>query len=153
MTTSFRLSTRRFGELLIERGKLTTEQVETALKERQDPRERLGQTMVRTGMLDEMAVVELLAEQFSLSIATANVISQADPDAVQLVPEHLARQAVMLALRREENYLDVAVADPLDVVSLDHLRALTGCVLRVQIARASDLVEAIDEFYQQIRAT
>ncbi len=153
MTTSFRLSTRRFGELLIDRGKVSPEQIETALKERLDARERLGQTLVRTGVLEEQDVVDLLAEQFSLPIATASRISQADPDAVQLVPEHLARQAVMLALRREENVLAVAVADPLDVVSLDHLRALTGCVLRVEIARGSELIEAIDEFYQQIRAT
>jgi len=153
MTTSFRLSTRRFGELLIERGKLTPAQVEAALGERKDSRERLGQTLVRTGLLQEQDVVELLADQFSLPIASAAVISQADPEAVELIPEHLARQACMLALKREESMLDVAVADPLDVISLDHLRALTGCVLRVQIARASELIEAIDEFYQQIRAT
>ena len=129
MTTSFRLSTRRFGELLIERGKVTPEQVQAALKERQDPRERLGQTLVRTGVLQESDVVDLLADQFSLPIASAEQISLADPDAVQLIPEHLARQACMLALRRQENVLDVAVADPLDVVSLDHLRALTGVSL------------------------
>jgi len=59
----------------------------------------------------------------------------------------------MLALKREENLLDVAVADPLDVVSLDHLRALTGCVLHVHLGRPSEIREAVDEFYQQIRAT
>jgi type IV pilus assembly protein PilB len=153
VTTSFRLSTRRFGELLIERGKVTSEQVQQALKDREDPRERLGQTLIRNGVLAEQDVVDLLADQFSLPIATADHISQAEPGAVQLIPEHMARQAVMLALRREDKVLDVAVADPLDVVSLDHLRALTGCVVRVHIACASELREAIDEFYQQIRAT
>jgi type IV pilus assembly protein PilB len=45
------------------------------------------------------------------------------------------------------------VGDPLDVVSLDYLRAITGCTLRVCLARPSEAREAIDNFYQEIRAT
>jgi len=153
MVTSFRLSTRRFGELMVERGQITHLQLETALRSKAEPRERLGQTLVRLGMLDEGAVVELLAEQFGLPIADAETIGQADPVAVRLIPEHLARQAGLLALRREAGTLDVAVGDPLDVVSLDHLRALTGCALKVWIARPSQVREAVDEFYQQIRSS
>ena len=153
MSTSFRLSTRRFGELLIERGRITPEQLTDALKLRQDPKERLGQTLVRLGLITEREVVELLAQQFSLPIASAERLSKADPKAIELVPEHLARQAGLLALTRIEDVLEVAVGDPLDVVSLDHLRALTGCRLQLYVGTPSEVHEAIDEFYQQIRAT
>jgi type IV pilus assembly protein PilB len=97
--------------------------------------------------------VRLLAEQFALPIATPDRLSQADPASVQLVPEHLARQAGVLALHHDDDVLEVAVSDPLDVVSLDHLRALTGRTLRVSLAPASELREAIDNYYQEIRAT
>src|SRR2546425_305281 len=153
MTTSFRLSTRRFGELLVERGRLTPDQLTDALKARQDSKERLGQTLVRLGQLTEREVVELLAQQFSLPIASAERLSKADPQAIELVPEHLARQSNLLALGRVDDVLEVAVGDPLDVVSLDHLRALTGCRLSLYVATPSQVREAIDEFYQQIRAT
>jgi len=153
MSLSFRLSTRRFGELLIERGWVNSEQLALALRSRQDPRERLGQTLVRLGLLKERDVTELLGEQFSLKVVDAEHLSKADPEAVELVPEHLARQALLLALRREGDTLDIAVGDPLDVVSLDHLRALTGCTLRVCLARPSEAREAIDNFYQQIRSS
>jgi type IV pilus assembly protein PilB len=153
MTLSFRLSTRRFGELLIERGRISTEQLGQALKARQDPRERLGQTLVRLGFIGERDVVELLAQQFSLPIATADQLSKADPKAVELIPEHLARRANLLALRRIDDTLEVAVGDPLDVVSLDHLRALTGCSLKVWVAPPSEVHEAVEEFYQEIRAS
>src|SRR5205085_5268757 len=56
-------------------------------------------------------------------------------------------------LRRDGEVLEIAVADPLDVVALDHLRALTGCNLRVLVARPSQILEAIDDFYQEIRTT
>jgi type IV pilus assembly protein PilB len=153
MSLSFRLSTRRFGELLVERGWVTPEQLNQALRSRQDPRERLGQTLVRLGLLKERDVTELLGEQFSLSVVDTEQLSKAEPQAVQLVPEHLARQALLLALRREEDTLHVAVGDPLDVVSLDYLRALTGCTLRVCLARPTEVREAIDNFYQEIRAS
>jgi type IV pilus assembly protein PilB len=49
--------------------------------------------------------------------------------------------------------LEVVVGDPLNVVSLDHLRALTGCTLKVWIGRPTEVREAIDEYYSELRAT
>ncbi|MBI5709854.1 MAG: Flp pilus assembly complex ATPase component TadA [Candidatus Eisenbacteria bacterium] len=153
MSTSYRLSTRRFGELLLERGWVTSDQLAQALRSRQDPRERLGQTMVRLGLLKEKDVTDLLGDQFSLPVVDAERLSQADPAAVQLIPEHLARQSGLLALKKDEEILEVAVGDPLDVVSLDYLRALTGCTLRVCLARPSEVHEAVENFYQEIRTS
>lgn len=146
MTLSYRLSTRRFGELLLERNRLTADQIEHGLRSRSDPRERLGQTLVRLGLLEERDVVELLAQQFSLPVADADRLSQADPAAVRLIPEHLARQSGLLALKKDGETMEVAMGDPLDVVSLDHLRALTGCGVKVWVARPTEVREAVDEF-------
>jgi type IV pilus assembly protein PilB len=153
MSTIARPASRRLGELLVERAGLTLEQVAHALGARSDPRERLGQAMVRLGYLTEADVVAALAEQFGLPVADAQRLTTANREAVQLVPEQLARQAQVLALAREGDTLEIAVGDPLDVLSLDHLRALTGCALRVWVARPSEVVEAIEQFYSELRAT
>ncbi|MFN8586246.1 MAG: ATPase, T2SS/T4P/T4SS family [Candidatus Eisenbacteria bacterium] len=148
-----RLSTRRLGEILLERGKLTSDQVQAALRDRLDPRERLGHAVVRLGFMSEAEVVAVLAEQFGLPVVTAQELSKADREAVQLVPEGLARESQILALRREGDVLEVAVGDPLDVLSLDHVRALTGCSLQVRVARPTEVREAIEGFYAEMRAT
>ncbi|MCC6348243.1 MAG: Flp pilus assembly complex ATPase component TadA [Candidatus Eisenbacteria bacterium] len=153
MSTSYRLSTRRLGEILIERGRLSPEQVQQALRSRLDNRERLGQTVTRLGFMTEAEVVAVLGEQFSLPVADNERLSHADRAAVQLVPETLAREALVLALSRTDNTLEVAVGDPLDVVALDHLRALTGCQLKVWVARPSEVRETIDSFYSELRAS
>ena len=153
MAISYGTSTRRFGELLIERGRIDAVQLSQALESRNGSQERLGQTLVRLGLLEESEVAPLLAEQFLLPIADADRLARADLEAVKLVPEHLARQSGLLALKRSGNTLEVAVTDPLDVVSLDQLRAITGCTLKVHVACASELREAVDEFYQEIRST
>ncbi len=149
----YRLSQRRMGELLVERGVISTEQLDGALHGRDGKHERLGQTLVRLGLVTEQQITGLLAEQYSIPLASAEDLSRADPEAVKLIPEHLAREAVMLALRRQDGVLDVAVGDPLDVLTIDHLRALTSCNVHIAVARPSDIREAIDEFYQEIRAT
>lgn len=150
--TSYRLSTRRLGELLVEKGHLTPEQIDHALEARLD-RERLGQTVVRLALIDERVITDLLATQFSLPIVHPEQLARADRDAVQLVPEHLARDSMVLALRRDGDLLEVAVGDPLDVVSLDHLRAITGCTLKVWLGRPTEVREAIEGFYSELRAT
>ncbi len=153
MSAGYRLSTRRLGEILIERGRLSPEQVQEALRSRLDHRERLGQTVTRLGFMTEAEVVAVLGEQFSLPVATPEQLSLADRAAVQLVPEALARESLVLALARDGDVLEVAVGDPLDVVSLDYLRALTGCQLKVWIARPSEVREAIESFYSELRAS
>ena len=153
MAAGYRLSTRRLGEILIERGRLTPEQVQQALRSRLDHRERLGQTVTRLGFMSEAEVVAVLGEQFALPVATAEKLAKADRGAVQLVPETMAREALLLALSREGDVLEVAVGDPLDVVSLDHLRALTGCQLKVWVGRPTEVREAIDGYYSELRAS
>ena len=153
MSTATRFAAQRLGELLIEHASVSAAQVEHALTARLDSRERLGQALVRLGHLSEPALVQALARQFSLPVADVEKLTSAHREAVQLVPEHLAREAQLLALALDGNTLEVAVGDPLDVVSLDHLRALTNRSLRVWVAQPSELVEAIDQFYSELRAT
>jgi type IV pilus assembly protein PilB len=153
MSTLARFASRRLGELLVEYDGVTTSQVDQALAARSNTRERLGQALVRLGHLSEAALVQALARQFALPVADAEKLTSANREAVQLVPEHLARESQLLALALHDGQLEVAVADPLDVVSLDHLRALTNCSLRVFVAKPSELAEAIDTFYSELRAT
>ena len=153
MIMSTGLRANRLGELLVERGVLTSAQIELALGQRRDGRERLGQALVRLGLLDEAHLVDALARQFALPIATAEKLTAASREAVQLLPESLARDAQMLVLSRRDDVLEVAVRDPLDLLSLDQLRALTGCSLEVWVASPSELSEAIEQFYSDLRTT
>ena len=153
MTIAPRFASPRLGELLVRHAGLEPAVVDLGLASRTEPRERLGRALVRLGLLDEDALVNALARQFGLPVADVEKLTAANRDAVQLVPEHLARESQVLALARTGNLLEVAVSDPLDVLSLDHLRALTGCALEVYVAQPAELTEAIDQFYSELRAT
>ncbi|MFM8559443.1 MAG: GspE/PulE family protein, partial [bacterium] len=153
MIVSSSLSARRLGDLLVAHGALSAAQLEHALRSRTDARERLGQTLVRLGHLTEQRLAEVLAQQFALPLAGLETLTAADRDAVRLLPEPLARESRVLVLARRGDTLVLAVADPLDVVTLDHVRALTGCALDVRVATPSELDEAIGQFYSELRTT
>src|SRR5206468_6314304 len=98
MSTATRFAARRLGDLLVEHAGVSTEQVEHALGARTDARERLGQALVRLGYLSEAGLVQTLARQFALPVADVGKLTAANREAVQLVPEHLARESQLLAL-------------------------------------------------------
>jgi type IV pilus assembly protein PilB len=148
-----RFAAPRLGELLVEIAGVEPGDVERALTSRTDPRERIGHALVRLGLLTPSHVALALARQFGLPLADVERLTAASREAVQLVPERLARDSQLLALARTGDVLQVAVSDPLDVLALDHLRAITGCSLELLVARPGELAEAIDQFYSELRAT
>ena len=109
------LSTRRFGELLVERGWVTPDQLADALRARSDPRERLGQTLVRLGVLKERDVTELLGEQFSLAWWTPSTSPRRTRRRCSSAPLSTWRgRPCCSRSSARTNALDVAVGDPLD---------------------------------------
>ena len=107
---SFRLSTRRFGELLVDSGRISSEDLNRALKSRQDARERLGQTLVRLGILDEGEGHAKLADR--------------TPERGSLPRVHLLPQGTDSPVLRGNLVEDVPASISRAVVDGDHLAHL-----------------------------
>ena len=119
-----------------------------------DPRERLGQTLVRLGLLTRKRRRRSARRAVrAAGRGRRDGSRRPTPTRCAWSPSTSRARPACSRCGATDDTLEVAVGDPLDVVSLDHLRALTGCALKVWIARPSEVREAVDEFYQQIRAT
>ncbi|MFP4149716.1 MAG: GspE/PulE family protein [Nitriliruptoraceae bacterium] len=129
---------RRFGDLLVDAGILTAAELAQAL-EASPPGERIGQTLLRLGLIDEVEVAHALASQLGLNVIDLTGL-QPDPVAIDTVPARLAERHQLVPVRFDEGLLSVAMADPTDVVAIDDLRVATG-VRSVQrfAAAASDV--------------
>ncbi len=159
---------RRLGDVLVESGLLTPQQLEQALEEqRKDtgPRRRLGQVVADLGLAAERDVAKALADLLGLELIDLSRMLPA-PDVVRLLPRAVAERTRVLVLDRSENGLVVAAADPTNVLALDdvklytrtpdlHVLVATDSQIRDQIARAwaiqhdssdvSAMVEAVDD--------
>lgn len=134
------------GRLLVSDGAVTEAEVDAALEEQRDTRERLGHVLVRRG-LDPEAVARALARQLRLAYAAPPL--RVEAAALELVPRALALRLRVLPLTADARSVRIAMADPLDAGAVDDLRFRTGRrvepVVATGVAVERGLVEAYGE--------
>lgn len=136
----------RIGEILLQLGYITPEQLEEALQIQQSTRELLGEVLQRLGYITPEQLARAQAYQFGVDYERINPQSIA-PDVRSAIPAYLARQLRVLPLRKEKHRLIVAMLNPLDIIARDDLQRITGCYIKPVYTEPELLQQAIDLFY------
>ncbi|MCU0841340.1 MAG: GspE/PulE family protein [Thiobacillaceae bacterium] len=140
----------KLGEWLLGQGLISHDQLRIALTEQGASGLPLGRQLIALGFVTEGTMRDVLAQNAGeSSIDLSHVV--ADPEAVQLAPEQLARRHGMLplAVDFDARLLTVAVPDLYNLVALDQLRAhLEGRFeIRPILAAEAQILECLDKFY------
>lgn len=139
------MARKRLGDLLVEAGLITEDQLNRAL-ESKSPEEKLGDALLREGFITEQQLIEVL--EFQLGIPHVTIAQYpVDQEAVQLVPKDLAKRYLVMPIRKDKNKLFVAMADPLDYFAIEELRMATGFQIEPAIATKDDLYRNITKYY------
>jgi type IV pilus assembly protein PilB len=144
MTTVKRKS-KQLGQIMIEQGFITPEQLETALEEHRRTPKSLGRTLIDLGMIKEGDLVRALAEQVGLEFVDLAEFA-IDPTATTLLPEALARRYRAIAIGERDGKLLVAMSDPANVYALDDIRTITNRDVQPLVATAADVEQAIQKY-------
>lgn len=141
------MAVKKIGELLVESGLISQEQLDEALSEGKENRSlRLGSILVKKGYATDIDIAQTLS--FQLKIPFVDISSASvDPEAVKLVSEKLARKYLVVPLYPEKKILKVAMADPLNLNAIDDLRFSTGMEIRPCVATLTDVGSAINRYY------
>lgn len=136
------------GSLLVQEGHITQEQLDQALAEqrRQSNTKRLGEILIGLRFLSENTLLATLARQLGCEIVDLNA-APPDPDVLRVVPSEFALRHQLLPLAQTDHMIRVAMADPLDIQSIDDLRLLTGFSVEAVLASPSDIRRAVEQFY------
>jgi type IV pilus assembly protein PilB len=138
----------RLGDLLVRDGLITTSQLHEALTEKSRHGHRLGETLMEKGWVTSREVAKALAEQHQLDFIDLTA-TEVDHQAAALLPERLARRSKVLPVRiLENNVMLVAVADPTDVLASDDLRLALGMNLRLVVADSADIEHALGQVFR-----
>ncbi len=140
----------RLGELLVQQGLITKDQLAIVLAEQRNSNVPIGRLLVRLGFVTETAIRDIMARTVGQeSIDLAQVL--ADPEALSLVPEEFARRNHLLPIAYDptDHVLTIATTEIFNVVALDQLRAMLGphVELKTQLAAEAQLGDYIDQFY------
>ncbi|OXX29181.1 GspE/PulE family protein [Vibrio sp. V08_P9A1T1] len=142
---------KRLGDLLVEEGIITENQVEQALAAQKRSGRKLGDTLIELGFLSEQQMLSFLSQQLSLpliDLSRANV----DIDAVQLLPEVHARRLRALIIGKNGDMLRIAMSDPADLFAQESLLTqLPQYSFEFVIAPEKQLVEGFDRYYRRTK--
>jgi type IV pilus assembly protein PilB len=137
---------KRIGDLLVESGLISEEQLQSALRQQKELKMRLGDVLITQNYITEQQLIEVL--EFQLGIPHVILYRQKiDQKVINLIPKRLAEQHSVLPIRVDGNKLVIAMADPLDYFAIDELRMSTGLRIEPTIASKDELLRAIKRYY------
>jgi len=139
---------RRLGDLLVREGLIDQEQLQRALAEQKSTNEKLGSILVRINLISEDQLINFLSKQYGIP---AIQISQLDidPEVLKLVPAQVARKYEVLPVQRAGNQLTLAMADPTNVFAVDDVGFMTNLQVVPVVASQGAIRKAIDRLYEQ----
>ena len=130
----------RIGQLLLERGVVTDEQIEIALEEQKETgRSKLiGEILVELGICTENQISSALAETCGVPYATVNP-KLCDPAVVEILPRDFLEEHIVLPLFKVQDVLTVAISEPSNVFLIDEIERLSDCKVQVVCAAVKDI--------------
>lgn len=140
---------KRLGDLLVDAGVITAEQLSDALTKQRELGMRLGETLVELKFTDENEIAEALHQQMGFPIAKIREAKLA-PEVIGLLPENIVRKHNVLPFELDPdnpNILRVAMADPLDIIAIDDLAIVTNMQIDAMVATPSDIYFGIERYY------
>ncbi|MCI8644861.1 MAG: Flp pilus assembly complex ATPase component TadA [Lachnospiraceae bacterium] len=141
---------KRLGDLLIDAGVITSEQLSQALDKQKQTRQKLGATLMEMDFTTEEEIAQALKEQLGMDFVDLRTV-RVPPDVISLIPDStiLKKYTIMPFEFNQEHfgYLRVAMADPMDLVATDDLSIVTNLQIEPVVATASDIMAAIDRYY------
>lgn len=126
----------RLGDLLVEAGVITEDQLLQALKEQKDTHKRLGEQLVDSGVITYNQLTSALSMQLGIDYID---LSQVDisPEMTKIVPKGLAKKFGVVPVKTMGDYLYLAMSDPLNFVATEAVRVATRKSIIPMIDRKS----------------
>ena len=150
MTTTIKANPgkrKRVGELLIDAGILTTEQLDEALTVQTQEGGKIVEILISLGHLDCDGVAEFLASQPGTpSIELSNY--RIDPEMCALIPRDFAIKNEVFPVDKLGKLLTVGMAFPLDAITIGKLEEMTELRVKALLCRAQDIQNAIAQHYR-----
>ncbi len=141
------MAIRRIGQILVDLGFITDEQLEMLLDEQQQrPGEMLGRIAEDMGLITDDQLVQALAEQMNMHVVSLAEI-ELERELLDTISDTMAQMYRVIPVMKEENTLTLATCDPQNLAIQDELRNFLGYEIRLVIATQREVQRAMDRYY------
>jgi type IV pilus assembly protein PilB len=148
MKTNTVTRSKRLGEILVEQGRISPNQLTEALRRQRVNSKPLGQILVQEGFLTEEELTDSLGEQLGIPHVWLRK-GLIDPKIVHILPKEKALRLQVIPMFRVNDVLTLGVADPLAYFVFDEVSKITNLEVQPVICRVDDIENAINEYYRE----
>ncbi|MBP9854993.1 MAG: hypothetical protein KBD53_09010 [Candidatus Omnitrophica bacterium] len=142
-----RASKKQLGELLIEKGIISHEQLNLAIKEQKEKGGLLGELLVELNFATERDIAQALTSQYGFPyLPLANY--EIDEDVIKSVPENICRQFCLIPIDKIGKSLTLAMSNPLNTQAAEDVELITGCTIQTFVSTTTEVKESIDKYYK-----
>lgn len=138
---------RKLGEMLVSENLITSEDLETAIAQQEDSRGSLGKILIDMDLASEWDMASALGKRLNVPFITLSHYD-IDQQVLATIPAHIARKYKIVPVDKEGESLTIALSDPSNIYLLDELKLLTKSNIVPVISFESDIVEAIERYYE-----
>lgn len=136
-------SKKRVGEILIEDGVLTSENLEEALLQQKKEGSIIGQILIRLGYVTEENLVSALSKQLSIPYLPLPNYS-VNMEIVREYGYDFSKQNMIIVFDQDDRYIYVATADPLNDIALEHIENKSGHRAQVFLSTPTEIINMLD---------
>ena len=138
----------RLGDLLIQQGLLTDEQLKFALEEQKRSGRKLGRIVVESSFVTEEAISQALARQLQVPFVDLKHFNPKQ-NLINLLPEAQARRFRAVVLDEIDGRLQIGFVDPTDLQAYDDIARLVRREIEIAVVAESQLLALIDRVYRR----
>lgn len=138
---------KQLGELLLERGIISQEQLQKALGLQQEKGGLIGEILVELGFAKEEDIAQALTSQYGFPFLPLNNY-EINTELLTIIPGRVARQYVLIPIDKVGTNLTVAMSNPLNVQAIEDIELLSSCSVQTFVATSSDVKKAIEKYYK-----
>ena len=136
----------RLTEILIDHKIVSEEQLKKALSVQEEKGGRLSDIMVELKFIQEVELVSLISRSLGLPLIDLRRF-KIDPELLKIIPADIARHYLIMPVSKISDTVTLAMADPLNIFAIDHVKSLTGYKINPVISASKDIVQAIEASY------
>ncbi|MCL2334892.1 MAG: Flp pilus assembly complex ATPase component TadA [Endomicrobia bacterium] len=134
------------GETLVSQGVISQDQLNKCILRQEETKEKLGTVLLQNGYVTKDVLLNALSYCLGVPFVRSADLS-VDRDALALISERNARRFLIMPLSVRDSVLNIAMADPSNVVMKDEIEKIVGMRISVSLMDETEIKESIEKFY------
>ncbi|UCG13610.1 MAG: Flp pilus assembly complex ATPase component TadA [Deltaproteobacteria bacterium] len=140
---------KKLGQILVDAGLLTNDQLERVLEEQKETERRhLGKIIVERELAKEEDICQALSKQLNIPFVHLSEL-EIPPEVIETISRQQARRKLIIPYRKTGRRLRLAMANPLDYGTIDDVKFRTGLDVSVAVTSEGEIRKAVEQYYKE----